>query len=707
MGLERLQKMKDAQKSLFTPSTTKALQGAAKLESMLQFNESDKGKEVQYAEVNRIVDLPVVEPMSPEEVDEYSREHLLAGAYNGGFRLFPTQANAHFAISMYGGLLGPIGVGWGKTLIMLMGAHLAFLNGHDRMMLMLPPEVLDQLVNRDIPWARKRVPLGYPIHVMGGKAMNYRQMLARSGKKGLYIMPYSLLSQKDGEENLNLIAPTWLGLDEAHRVAREGSARAGRIDRYLKGDGRDTELVALSGTITSKSVMDYYPLARAALKRNCPLPLTSTLARAWGAVIDANVDDWQAEGEDLTRVGGAGPIAPLLDWARKKFPDMRFAQSRDGFREAFRMRLVTCPGVVSSGDADIACSLIFENRPIEKYKEAPGWERLKTLIDQVELMWLTPNGDEIDHAFHTWKWLNELSSGFYNQLTWPTGPEYAKRKNISEQEAEDILHRAKEHHTLGQEYHKSLRQWLGAFAKAGLDTPMLVGNDMARNGPENVGHELYETWKAWKDADFEGRPERDSTAVRICPFKVNAAADWAQHQVPKNAGAILWVSNIEMGAWLHEELNRRNIDCLHAPAGANEAITDPANAGRKIVASLTAHGTGKNLQHFQHQCMVQWPRSAKTAEQLLGRLHRNGQEADEISAVTLNTLEFDHVNFAACLNDALYIHLTTGVRQKMIYGTYNPMPKIFPSAVLRRRGAENIKMLNEEQQAFLQEKFGT
>ncbi len=146
---------------------------------------------------------------------------------------------------------------------------------------------------------------------------------------------------------------------------------------------------------------------------------------------------------------------------------------------------------------------------------------------------------------------------------------------------------------------------------------------------------------------------------------------------------------------------------MHCPAGesANKNILDHGNKSKVVIASLDAHGTGKNLQHFQHMCVVQWPRSARTAEQLLGRLHRRGQEADELPVTTCNSLLFDHMNMAACLNDALYIHQSTGDKQKLIYANYDPLPKIFPPAVLYQRGLE-VEKLTAEQEAMLTEKFG-
>jgi hypothetical protein len=230
---------------------------------------------------------------------------------------------------------------------------------------------------------------------------------------------------------------------------------------------------------------------------------------------------------------------------------------------------------------------------------------------------------------------------------------------------------------------------------------------MATHGARNVGHELYEAWISVKMADFEERPERRSRPVRVCPYKIVQAADWAQRSVPAGRGAILWVHHREVGKWLVEELESRGLDVLHAPAGkkANETLIDLDNGNKIVVASISAHSTGKNLQHFQHQFVVQWPRSAVIAEQMMGRLHRSGQEADEIVVVTSNTTDSDALNFAACLNDSCYIHDTTGVRQKLMYAAYETPPIIISPAVLKKAGLDP-KRLTGEQLQLMRDTFG-
>ena len=650
------------------------------------------------SEINRIVGLPIFDDLTEEEIDAISYEECLAEAYDEGFRLFGTQAASLLAYRRCGGLVGPIGVGWGKTLISLMIAHeMHTVRGHKTQILAIPPEVLDQFKDM-LREARSKIPFSVPVHLLGGRTPQKRKLMCESGKRGLYVMPYSLFSVRDTSEMLAAIDADGIILDEAHRMARRKAARTMRLMRYLderEKQGRPADLVALSGSITSKTIRDYGHLARHALREWNFLPNDTSQMDEWAALVDSEADG----------SGNTGPLLPLCAWAQKNYPDEPggFPESVPGFRRAYRRRLSSSPGVVSSGDNEIACSLILCNQPVTGFEKEPGWQQLEELISGVEDEWITPNGDEIEHAIHTWKWLFELSAGFYNELIWPTAEELSRKRGCTLREAEVLLDRARQHHAAGQEYARDLRDFL-ALGRTGLDTPFLVGGDMNKHGDKNVPSSLYRLWKTWHDLDFGGRPERNSRAVRVCPFKVKAAARWA---ADLDGGGLIWVYHKEVGEWCHQVLREAGIEAIYCPAGSqhNRRILDPKNKDKVIVASMTAHGTGKNLQHFSEQLFLQWPRDPKAAEQTLGRTHRNGQEADELFVRTLHTLDFDRSNFAACLNDALYIHQTTGNRQKLIYCGYSPLPAIMPPEVLRERGFGN-KMLSTEQRRLLHDKFG-
>lgn len=642
-------------------------------------------------EMERILSLPVIPDMTVAEVDEFTKLHVLASAYAEGFRLFRSQAEGFDAYIKTGGLLGPIAVGWGKTLLTLMIANYAFGKGARKIILLLPPEVLPQF-EQDLKWARTRIPFSVPVFILGGKTKERRRQLAMSNKRGLYVVPYSLLSTKDTEDNLRDIHASLFICDEAHKISRESAARTKRMRRYFQAHP-DCKVVALSGTITSKSLRDYWHLAKAACRKNNPLPNIKEMANEWGDKLDSKASS----------DGSPGPLRMLCRWAEKHWPDESFPYTTTGFRQAFRRRLTSSPSVVSSGDAEIPTSLIFRTRKLDMEDD-----HLTQLLDDVTEKWLTPNGDEIEYAMHAWKWQFELSAGFYNELYWPSIATLMKRKGWIQKQAEDILLKSQDYFIAGQEYAKELRAFL-LVGRAGLDTPMAVGSFMHIHGDGSyprVPRDVYETWRGMKELDFPERIERDARAVRVCDYKINDAVKWT-NQLPQGQGGIIWHYHKEIGEWLMEALSgsTRAGDVLHCPAGQNELILDPANAHRVCVASVSAHHTGKNLQHFQHQLVVQWPRPANMAEQMLGRTHRNGQQADELFVDMQHALEFDDLNLAACINDALYIHQTTGNRQKLVYGNYTSSPRIFSPEKLKALGLDP-KILNAEQRKLMVETFG-
>lgn len=648
--------------------------------------------------MDRIVRLPIVELPTEQEIEAFCEEEVEARHFEDGFRLFPTQVGAVLAYDLYGGLFAPIGVGWGKTLITLMVANRAFVRREaSRSLLIVPSQVYHQLTHTDIPWARKRVDLRVPFILMGGKSKQERLAISSSGKKGCYVLPYSLLSAKDAHDVIQGIEPDLVILDEAHWVKNADAARTKRIMSYIQQ--RQPRLVALSGTITSKSIRDYHHLIAHALREFSPLPMDPVLATNWSFVLDAEAEPSEAQ---------AGHIGPLVHWARKHYPRERLPMGVPGFRQAYKMRLRSSPGVVSTGDLEIGVSLIIENEPVANHTKNPKWEDLNKLIKQVEELWITPSGDEIDYGFHKWRYLYELSAGFYHKLRWPTEAELVSTGRVSAREAEAAIEAAKLHHEALQQYHRELRRWLQYRSRPKLDTPFLVGADMHANGSKNVGADLYQTWREAKELEFEDMPSRISEPTRICDYKIEHALEWAKS---RDGGGLIWFHHDDLGRWIADRLKKEGIDAIWCPAdsvrkGSNAIVEDPKNANRILVISIGGHCTGKNLQHFQDQLFVQFPRESAKAEQAIGRTHRNGQKADEIVVHTMNTILFDHLNLSACLVDALYIQQTTGTRQKLCYAGYNPLPKMYPEDFLRERGFMDVRHLDDSTRALLVEKFG-
>lgn len=692
----------------YPTATSPSRPAGVSLDAMMAFAQSDAGEYARHAEVHRICDLPINYAMTAEEMEDFNRRHVLSRAYEDPvdpFRLWSTQCEGVNAFLKTGGLVGSIGVGWGKTLICIMCASLGFQLGHETMVLLLPSSVFGQFWKRDLRWARHRVPVSMPVTALVGKTSDQRRSLARQRRPGLYVMSWEQLSLPQGEDILNAIGPTLFIGDEAQNIKNFSSARTKRVRRYIESNS--PRCVFVSGSLTSKSPKDYAHLMAWALGDGSCLPLSNSLASEWAPVIDSSADTSQGynpvEGQQNT-----GSMLPLIEWARRNFPAYAnlLTPTTAGFRLAYRLRFCTTPGVVSSGDKDIGTSLVVSNSPVKNYESSEGWEELKELMRQVEEDWITPNNDVIEYALHKWKWLYELSHGIWNRLYWPDYATLAARRNITDHEAYAIICASIVHHEALNEYHAILRKFIEDEARPGLDTPFNIGNAMNLSGDQHVPSDMYEAWLTAKNLEFEGMIRRDSEAIRVCPFKVNHAIRWCidTEKQRKGKGALLWYYHQGLGNWLYEVALASGLDVIHCPAGENEAIADPANVDKIIVAPWSAHGVGKNLQHHEHQFVVQWPRNGGDAEQLLGRVHRNGQEADSVTVMTSQTLNWDFMQFSACALDALYTYQTTGVRWKMVFASYSPAPLMLPPAVLIEQGVYT-RQLNAQQQALYTDKF--
>jgi hypothetical protein len=300
---------------------------------------------------------------------------------------------------------------------------------------------------------------------------------------------------------------------------------------------------------------------------------------------------------------------------------------------------------------------------------------------------LTPDGDDLDWAMHRFKWLWELSAGFYNSLKWPAPERVMAKRRCTAPEAEALLRQARAHHELQQRYHRLLRQFLTQGHVPGADTPLLVGGAISRSLEQGVAYRgpalpptLIGAWRDVKAAWFEDLPERESAPVRVCDYKIRSAVAWARERLQEADschGGIIWFYHPEIGEWICEQLKAAAVPHTYAPSGRNEEAFKPG-----IVVASMAHGIGKNLQHQCRALFVEWRREAAVLEQVIGREHRSGQLADEVIVDAFISNGFDLAVFNAALADADYIQSSTGVAQKVCYATYDPVvpptnPRLF------------------------------
>lgn len=428
----------------------------------------------------------------------------------------------------------------------------------------------------------------------------------------LHVMSYDGLSRAKATDLLERLKPDLFVLDEAHRLAAPTSVRTKRWLRYMKAHP-DVKVCALSGSITKKSIRDYAHISKHALKHRSPLPLDWKVLQDWAGALDS--------GDIRTPPGVLST----------------FSQVGEDVREGFKRRLLETEGVVASSAENkvrLPTALILNQR------ELPLPEPIKTALSALRGTWCTPGGEEIQSALDLNRYGRQLAAGLYLKWKWPRNEPIEVRKEWLEAR---------------KEWHKEVRTWLKAHARDGLDSPLLVARAAAL-GTLPGGTNGWHRWAAIRDA---AKPQ--TTPVWVDDYMINDAVAWGRDNV-----GIIWYEHEALGARIAE----RGGFALYG-GGPRASLDIQREDGRStVVASIKAHGEGKNLQAFNCSLVTTAPSSGKTWEQKLGRMHRPGQEADEVnSTMYLHTPEMLKA-FGNALKDAQYFEQTIGAEQRLSVATY-------------------------------------
>lgn len=426
------------------------------------------------------------------------------------------------------------------------------------------------------------------------------------------VVAYTELSDVKTADVLEKIMPDLIIADEAHAIARISAARTKRFVRFMKANP-GTRFCALSGTVTKRSLRDYAALAELALRAGSPVPGN------W-----SDLNDWA---DALDPIPNPIPIGALKAFAQG---DPRLELGADGAREAaregYRQRLVETAGVVATSQSWEGASLIVE-------AVAPEIPRI--VDDVLELLKSTweIGGEEIDSPMRMVEIARQVAVGFYYRWVWPEG----------EPDVEWLTARAA--------WHRQVRQVL-QHSRAGMDSPLLVSRAAAKG---LLGQEAADAWAVWKPLSKRYNPTPPVEAVWISKFAVEAACKLAVQMEP----AIMWYSRQAVGDVLEEF----GVPVYGAGRDAGEA--DPAREP-VIACSIASQGTGKNLQRYPNNLVIEPPASGATWEQLIGRTHRPGQLADEVLfKVFAHTGELMGALYRA-VSDAQYVQSTQGQRQKIL-----------------------------------------
>ena len=131
----------------------------------------------------------------------------------------------------------------------------------------------------------------------------------------------------------------------------------------------------------------------------------------------------------------------------------------------------------------------------------------------------------------------------------------------------------------------------------------------------------------------------------------------------RSAGpTIIWCNYIELGKALAKRLK---LPYYGGGAAASRQILNE-KGDRSIIASIDAHGVGKNLQMFHRNLVLTPPTDSAQWEQMIGRTHRQGQTR------TIELAVYQHASdhredFNRALRRAEFDQQMIGQPQKLIF----------------------------------------
>ncbi len=562
-------------------------------------------------------------------------------------------------------LFSALGVGDGKTGIDIL-LSLA-IPGVKRAVLLIPPNVKSQFARDFAQWSAH-----FKTPQLAGATGPWRD-----GWPILHVLTYNELSSAKNSDILKRINPDLVISDEAQNLADPNSARGGRFLRSF-GERPSMRFASQSGSYTSKSIKQYAHFLALSFRDNSPAPHHPPTVDRWAMAIDAadKLNPYPCEPGALLELCGE--------------PEANIENLQDKARSAYSRRLYETLGCIATSDPNLPCALELSERvPPPMPPEVAA--AIKFTNDKDE----RPDGEQLQTPLEVSAVTRRLSGGFYYRWRFPhvVGGHCPAHTSTQEQCAlcmstrKDVI----------EKWRAARKKWRGEVNRKCkdkiefLDSPQLVEHAAERwhNGYKFNNHGVVEEyppftrtgprrvfesehWPLWNQLRKTVENVRqavwitDANGVEVGRWLAEDAARWAA----ENKG-ILWYQH---DAFAHGVLKAAKEIGLELPfyGGGKQASIDilTEKGNRSILASIKAHGTGKNLQHAFHKNLVlNIPSDPRVWEQMIGRTYRTQQKADVVTVeVYRHTPDYREAIRTAQAR-ARYIEQTARNRQRLSIAT--------------------------------------
>jgi hypothetical protein len=406
------------------------------------------------------------------------------------------------------------------------------------------------------------------------KTENERIRLSKDWRVSLSteIISYQELGRVGAAGRLEMRNPDVIVADEVQKLKHRKAAVTRRVSRHMHAHP-ETIFIALSGTILEKSLEQFAHIMAWCLKENAPIPLRAEILREWAEALDPKVDPMKRR--------DAGALLSL-------------SLNAETGADAFRQRLERTEGVVISSDADaFGGSLIVER--ISYDMKPVTEENFDTLRELAE----TPDGWALSEAVEISRVAKQLALGIC--YVWEPRPpdEWRFTRKAWASFVREVLSRSR---TLDSEL-----QVLKAVQAGDIDDGGLLEAWLATKPSFEIN--VVDTWY-------------DDSALVAC-----------ERWLAAGERSIVWTKH----SFFAKALAKRTGLEYFGAKGLNarkELIDDPARpgfaTGTNCIASADANGTGRNLQPWNRNLLTCPDSDPGLLEQLIGRTHRPGQQADEV-----------------------------------------------------------------------------
>ena len=479
-----------------------------------------------------------------------------------------------------------------------------------------------------------------PIRVGGGKTLiSLLSALLLDAQNPLLIVPAALVEKTRIEarklalhwrippikilsyEKISRADRGWLAeqphdlviADECHKLKSTGAGVTKQVRRLLQRKNPPM-FVCMSGSITARGIKDYRHLLVWALRDGAPVPRDPFEGLMWSLALDEKIEDDQR--------ADPGPLQELVPGAEGETEIERA-------RDAYRRRLVSTPGVVTTREDVPQVGLQLS------VTQLPASPDVRAAMEYMRSTWCTPDDHPFETAIEMYMHANEIASGefFYRWDPRPPEPWMAARKAWS----------------------KFCRSVLSNSRT--YDTPMHVVRAIMAGELDDGG-----LFQAWKDVEHTFKPNSVAVPLGDTDTVLRYAANWLR-QNPDTG--LVWVQ--------HRYAGERLSQLSGVPYFAREAKNKKGELielhERSAIVSIQSCSTGRNLQRWNKNLVISPPTMGAVWEQLLGRTHRDGQEADEVSCEILLIVREQYQALYQAIRDADYTQRTTGQPQKLIYAT--------------------------------------